>query len=202
MSSKSFFVVYCVPTKIHLYHYHEPMLIRVDSFEHSISIKSSSSRFSAPGTGLLDHVLLCESLDGIEKRALLQHQMARSSTTVRLRKHIHTIRHAEYPQYASRLESSSVFDQTNVPTFLVVVVTGIIESHTSKIPVSLLPACTQTDREAGRGIDRDYRRRIILSMSFRNVLTKETTRQVHILSVEKRGVQRQQPQRVFEDYKT
>ncbi|TGO29284.1 hypothetical protein BPAE_0016g00060 [Botrytis paeoniae] len=112
MSSKSFFAVYYVSTKIHLYHHHEPMLISVRSFEHSISIKSSSSRFSAPGTGLLDHVLLCESLDGIEKRALLQHQMARSSTTVKLRKQIHTIRHAEYPQYASRLESSSLFDQT------------------------------------------------------------------------------------------
>ncbi|TGO18518.1 hypothetical protein BTUL_0009g00360 [Botrytis tulipae] len=201
MSSKSLFVVHYVSTKIHLYHYHEPMLTSVRSFEHSISIKSSSSRVSAPGTGLLDQVLLCQSLDRIENRALLQHQLAGSSTLVRLRKHIHTIRHAEYSQYASRLESSSVFDQTDVPNFLVVV-TGIVESHTSKTPVSLLPTCTQTDREAGRGIDRDHRRRIILSMSFGNVLTRETTRQVHIMTVEKRGVQRQQPQRLFEDYKT
>lgn len=113
MSSKFLFAVYYVSTKIHLYHYHKPMLTSVRSFEHSISIKSCSSRFSAPGTGLLDHVLLCESLDGIEKRALLQHhQMARSSNTVRLRKHTRTIRHAECSQYASRLESSSVYDQT------------------------------------------------------------------------------------------
>lgn len=72
------------------------MLIGVHSFEHSISIKSSSSRFSAPGAGLLGHVLLCEILDRIEKRALSQDQTGSTSTSVRLRTHIHTFQDAEY----------------------------------------------------------------------------------------------------------
>lgn len=53
------------------------------------------------------------------------------------------------------------------------------------IPISLWLRCAQTNWEPWREITRDYRRRIILSMSFRNVLTKETTRQVHIMTVEK-----------------